>query len=126
MSPGEIGGRGTCSCPRPHTAPCGRTNPRRAGSRLRRAAAHEDRGDLQALLPDRRELTGRGSDRLAAEANRVPGSASCPKWDAIERLYLARAAVLPVFDSDHAMLSRDARFASNGLTLIAASIRMIG
>ncbi len=65
-------------------------------------------------------------DRLAAEANRVAGAASCPQWDAIERLYLARAAVLPVFDSDHAMLSRDARFASNGLTLIAASIRMIG
>jgi len=65
-------------------------------------------------------------ERLAAEANEIAGPASCPKWDAIERLYLASAAVLPVFDSDHAMLARDARLAVNGLVMIASSIRLIG
>lgn len=65
-------------------------------------------------------------ERLTAAANAIAGAASCPSWDAVERLYLTRAAVMPVFDSDYAILSRDARFAVNGLMVVPASIRMIG
>lgn len=65
-------------------------------------------------------------ERLTAAANAIAGTASCPSWDAVERLYLSRAAVMPVFDSDYAILSRDARFAVNGLMIVPASIRMIG
>ena len=67
-----------------------------------------------------------GVDRLVAEANALPGAASCPKWDEVERLYLRHAAVLPVFDSDNALLTRAATFRLNGLLLVAHSIRLVG
>lgn len=67
-----------------------------------------------------------GIDALVEEANRLQGAASCPKWDAIERRYLDDAAVLPVFDGDNAVLTRDARFTLNGLLLRPTSIRLTG
>jgi peptide/nickel transport system substrate-binding protein len=67
-----------------------------------------------------------GVERLIDEANALPGRTSCPKWDEIERLYLRDAAVLPVFDSDNAMLTRGATFRLNGLTLVPTSIRLVG
>lgn len=65
-----------------------------------------------------------GVEALIAEANTLPGRSSCPKWDEIERLYLRHAAVLPVFDSDNALLSRHATFRLNGLMLMPTSIRL--
>ena len=67
-----------------------------------------------------------GVQRLVQEANALPGRASCAKWDEIERLYLRHAAVLPVFDSDNALLTRGATFRLNGLVLVATSIRLVG
>jgi len=67
-----------------------------------------------------------GVDELIAQANQLPGRSSCPKWDEIERLYLRTSAVLPVFDSDNAMLTRGATFTLNGLVLRPTSIRLVG
>ena len=67
-----------------------------------------------------------GIERLIAEANALPGRASCPKWDEIERAYLRSAAVLPIFDSDNAMLTRGATFTLNGLMVRPTSIRLGG
>lgn len=67
-----------------------------------------------------------GIDRLIKEANELQGAASCPKWDAIERFYIDDNAVLPVFDGDNAVLTRDARFTLNGLLLRPTSIRLTG
>ena len=59
-----------------------------------------------------------------ARANEIPGRRACPSWDAIERLYLERAAVLPIVDSDNAVLTRKARFRMNGLSIAPTSIRL--
>jgi peptide/nickel transport system substrate-binding protein len=62
-------------------------------------------------------------DKIAA-ANELTGTESCPAWDAIEKLYIDDHAVVPVVDSDNAILTKDATFRMNGLTIAAASIRM--
>ncbi|HEU4969550.1 ABC transporter substrate-binding protein [Sphingomonas sp.] len=61
-----------------------------------------------------------------AQANQVSGADSCPLWNAIERSYLDRAAVLPIVDSDNALLTRNARFRMNGLLIAPTSIRIDG
>ncbi len=64
-------------------------------------------------------------ERLAREANELTGDAACAKWDEIEKLYLQRVAVLPIVDSDNALLTRDATFAKAGLVILPTSIRMV-
>ncbi|MFC3714277.1 ABC transporter substrate-binding protein [Sphingoaurantiacus capsulatus] len=65
------------------------------------------------------------ADRLAAEANTRVGDASCPTWDRAERQYLDTAAVVPIADTDNALMTRRATFAKAGLMIIPTSIRMI-
>lgn len=63
--------------------------------------------------------------RLADQANTRVGTASCPLWDAIERLYVDSAAVVPIVDSDNAIMTRRATFAKAGLMILPTSIRML-
>jgi peptide/nickel transport system substrate-binding protein len=65
------------------------------------------------------------ADRLAAEANTQVGDASCPTWDRAERQYLDTAAVVPIADTDNALMTRRATFAKAGLMIIPTSIRML-
>lgn len=65
-----------------------------------------------------------GIDDMIAAANLLTAGDSCPAWDEIETLYLEDHAVVPVVDSDNAILARHATFRMNGLTIAAASIRM--
>lgn len=65
-----------------------------------------------------------GARRLADQANNRVGAASCELWDAVERLYVSTAAVVPIVDSDNAIMTRRATFAKAGLTILPTSIRM--
>lgn len=64
------------------------------------------------------------ADDLAAQANTRVGNASCPLWDAAERKYLESAAVVPIADTDNALMTRRATFARAGLMLLPTTIRM--
>ncbi len=65
-----------------------------------------------------------GIDEKIAAANELTGTDSCPAWDEIEKLYIEDNAVVPVVDSDNAILTKTATFRMNGLTISAVSIRM--
>ena len=65
------------------------------------------------------------AQRLAAEANTHVGTASCGLWDAVERLYVTTASVVPMVDSDNAIMTRGATFAKAGLVILPTSIRMV-
>ena len=65
------------------------------------------------------------ADRLAAQANSRVGTASCALWDAAERQYLETAAVVPIADTDNALMTRRASFAKAGLMILPTSIRML-
>lgn len=63
-------------------------------------------------------------DDLRERANAHVGAASCPEWDAIERVYLDSFSVVPVVDADNAIYSRRASFETAGLTIVPQTIRL--
>ena len=61
---------------------------------------------------------------LSERANQLPGEASCPIWDEVEREYLRSISAVPIMDADNPIYTRSASFRRNGLSIVAASIRM--
>ncbi|WP_283136636.1 ABC transporter substrate-binding protein [Rhizohabitans arisaemae] len=63
---------------------------------------------------------------LAKKANGLTGAESCETWNEIERLYLRSTAVVPVLDSDNAVLTRGATFELSNLRIVPTTIRITG
>lgn len=64
------------------------------------------------------------AERLALQANQVPGEASCPIWDQVEHLYLRTAAAAAIMDADNPIYVRDAEFHRSGLAIMPSSVRL--